>query len=225
MGWKEWKPKRLVCPHCGYDGTTHPLGPGYTSNPAPFYWIEDQPMTWPILGVLGKAPEGGQVIMSMDSEVGADSDSGTARIQCHACWKEFPPPEGIGKLDWTDERSFQEAGGFDAPADPTNPNPANLAPDHPCCCLVHDDPEAKCCPGWAHFEDPREIQRCDDCAGIGARNGLESDYAAIQAHRLQCGCDHPEQECRECGHEMHQCDEPGCFHCDHPHCDYTRKHT
>ena len=225
MGWKEWRPKRLVCPHCGYDGTTHPDGPGRTSNCAPFYWVEDQPMTWPILGVIGKAPEGGHIIMDMNSELGADSDGSSARIHCQNCYEEFPVPDGVGKLDWTDEHGFMAAGGFDGVADLANPEPANLAPDRPCCCLVHDDPAVQCCPGWAHFDDPREIQRCDDCHNIGARNGLASDYEAIQAHRRQCrNCDHPEQQCRECGSPMSQCDEPGCFHCNNPHCGYTRSH-
>lgn len=45
------------------------------------------------------------------------------------------------------------------------------------------------CEGWLHarsdFGD--EIERCDDC------NRFEDDDAAILAHRVECGCDHPEQ--------------------------------
>ena len=225
MGWKNWKPKRLVCPLCGYDGTTHPDGAGHTYDCDPFYWVEDQPMLWPILGVYGKAPEGGQIIMSMNSELGDESKSHTARIACASCGEEFPVPKGVSHTDWTDQRGFDDAGGFDRPACNDNPRPANLAPDIPCCCIGDLTSPHECCPGWAHFDDPVEIQRCDSCFHIGARSGLASDLEAILAHRRQHrSCDHPEQACRKCGGPMHQCEtgDPGCYHCDDAHCGGTR---
>ena len=225
MGWKDWKPKRLVCTNCGYDGTTHPSGPTQTYDCAPFAWVEDQPMTWPILGVLGKAIEGGTIIMDMNSELGDDSCSSTARIACGRCGEEFPVPKGVGHTDWTDAHTFEESGGFDLPTDASNPQPANLAPDIPCCCIGDLASSHECCPGWAHFDDPDEIQRCDQCATLPTRKGLEHDYAAIKVHRRQCGCDHPEVMCRKCGSSMHECKtgDPGCYHCDNNRCGGTRQ--
>ena len=71
MGWKTFKPNRLVCPHCGYDGTTSPYK--YENSRdydvPPFYWLEDTTEYWPVLAVAGKAVEKGTIQMSDESEI------------------------------------------------------------------------------------------------------------------------------------------------------------
>ena len=90
MGWKDFKPRRLVCPHCGYDGTTQPGKQNYDSPP--FYWCEDVTMVWSVVAVAGTAIERGTIQMSCDSDMPGDSFN--PRLFCGRCDAEFPVPNG-----------------------------------------------------------------------------------------------------------------------------------
>lgn len=54
-----------------------------------------------------------------------------------------------------------------------------------CTCCQGAGHAGPCCPGWLHMEEPREIQRCDDCGTY------ETDEDAAAAHARECGCDWP----------------------------------
>lgn len=65
------------------------------------------------------------------------------------------------------------------------------------------------CPGFLHMNEPFEIERCDECGRF------DTDDEARHVHRIECGCDHPDEarrspccrvpldedstECWECG--------------------------
>jgi hypothetical protein len=95
MGWKTFKPGRLVCPHCGYDGTSPPEK-HHAHDSAPFHWIEDMNVYWPVVAVNNS----GTIQMGYDSEYGDESDN--PRIECGSCHGEFPVPNGA-KSDWVDD--------------------------------------------------------------------------------------------------------------------------
>jgi hypothetical protein len=81
-----FRPGRLVCPHCGYDGTTPPQKhQDYDSTP--FFWLEDATAAWKILAVNGDAIQATETYDLRD-------DWFNARIQCASCFGEFPVPEG-----------------------------------------------------------------------------------------------------------------------------------
>ncbi len=89
--------------------------------------------------------------------------------------------------------------------------------------------------GWDHFggknepgAGPWEIMRCDDCFTYGGKNAVATDIEAILKHRIDCGCDWPEYQCRgkngwsgdiQCGEPMIElepflwvCKKPDCMH-------------
>ena len=48
------------------------------------------------------------------------------------------------------------------------------------------EPCSEGCKGWLHFDDPLEIERCDECGRF------KTDEEAVAAHRVECGCPWPE---------------------------------
>ena len=86
MGWMTFKPGRLVCPHCGYDGTTPPQK-HHDYDYTPFFWLEDATAGWKILAVNGDTIQATETYDLYD-------DWFNPRIQCGRCFGEFPVPEG-----------------------------------------------------------------------------------------------------------------------------------
>lgn len=86
--------------------------------------------------------------------------------------------------------------------------PVFIDPDNPPSYPPMLPEDARCsptCMGWDHFDDPYEIERCDDCGRFS------SDDEAILAHRDECGCAWPEYDpdrhmssapCPQCYREM-----------------------
>lgn len=99
MGWKTFRPGRIRCPHCGYEGTTPPEK-HHTYDTPPFLWVEDTIISWPVVAVKGVATEGGKIQMGFESSYG--EESGSPRIECMNCYGEFPVPEGA-TADWVDD--------------------------------------------------------------------------------------------------------------------------
>lgn len=52
---------------------------------------------------------------------------------------------------------------------------------------AHREPCFPGCPGWAHWHEPHEIEKCDECGWY------DDDDQAVFAHRVECGCDWPER--------------------------------
>jgi len=70
---------RLVCPHCGHEGT-----PG----DRPFTYVEDAELLRPVKGV-----EDGALLVQAYYEV--SDEGGEARLFCPACNRTFPVPAGL----------------------------------------------------------------------------------------------------------------------------------
>ena len=107
MGWKTFKPNRLVCPHCGYDGTTPPEKHQESYDVPAFYWLEDTTVVWSLVAVAGKAVERGTI--QLDEAPDISDDSFNPRLECGKCHGEFPVPDGVmsdyigyGEEDWSE---------------------------------------------------------------------------------------------------------------------------
>lgn len=78
---------KLVCPHCGHDGTAAtartPLG-SYGFN----YLADDV-----VCRDVELDPETGRVRLSADIKSGGAGAN--PRLECRACWQTFPAPEGV----------------------------------------------------------------------------------------------------------------------------------
>jgi hypothetical protein len=185
-----FRPRRLVCPYCGNDGSV----PDDRGRYPAFLWMENDLMIWEVVGVHGRAHDRGIVILENDGEH-EDHPNPDPRIYCQACGKEFPPPEGCRHgVEWeTDDDRWGDNSQF------------LTGPWWRC---------AEGCPGWLHVDDPYEIEKCDDCARF------MYDEDAILAHRVECGCGHNEAWCRKCDHEMRADDkDPLKLVCTNPLCD------
>ena len=92
MGWKTFKQGRLVCPLCGYDGTTPPDTHRKDYDSPSFYWLESNTVVREVIAVSGKAAERGTI--QMDDCYHLQDCGLNPRIQCGSCRGEFPIPEG-----------------------------------------------------------------------------------------------------------------------------------
>ncbi len=92
MGWKTFKPGRLVCSLCGYDGTTPPDTRQKDYDSPSFYWLENKTMVREVIAVTGKAAERGTI--QVDDCYHLQDGGFKPRIQCGRCRGEFPIPEG-----------------------------------------------------------------------------------------------------------------------------------
>jgi hypothetical protein len=107
MSYKNWRPGRLVCPHCGYDGTSPPGKDKHGMGPFTFCrWI---PRLYSILEVEGRADSRGVIIADYQ---GTQLDCGAYEnwvIVCNSCSKEFSFPDK-SELEWaTDEQIYDDS--------------------------------------------------------------------------------------------------------------------
>ena len=101
MGWKNFKPGRLVCPQCGYDGSSSPYKDG-AFDVAPFIWLEDTTARWNIIAI-------GKGRVQIEDGCSLDDEYWNPRIQCVSCGGEFPLPEGMtNEFIDADQASWEE---------------------------------------------------------------------------------------------------------------------
>ena len=101
MGWRSFRPNRLVCPFCNYDGSTPPHQK-CDFDVTPFLWLEDTTVHWNVVALNDKA-------IQMEDGCVHREDYWNPRIQCASCGGEFPPPTGkipefidLNQIDWSD---------------------------------------------------------------------------------------------------------------------------
>jgi hypothetical protein len=79
---------KLVCPHCGHDGTQETARPPLGS--CGFNYLADDVVCREVRG----HDEGGRVRLSSDFK--CQGSRGTnPRLECRSCWQTFPVPEGL----------------------------------------------------------------------------------------------------------------------------------
>lgn len=79
---------KLVCPHCGHDGTQETARPPLGS--CGFNYLADDVVCREVRG----HDEGGQLRLSSDFK--CQGSRGTnPRLECRSCWQTFPVPEGV----------------------------------------------------------------------------------------------------------------------------------
>jgi hypothetical protein len=77
---------RLICPHCGHDGTSATAKAPIRS--AGFYYLADEVVCRDVCGV----EDSGRLVLASEFQcVGARGVN--ARIECRSCWQTFPVPE------------------------------------------------------------------------------------------------------------------------------------
>jgi uncharacterized protein YoxC len=103
---------KLVCPHCGHDGTPATAKPPVGS--VGFNYLADDVVCREVRG----REESGRLVLA--SDVKCDGSGGTnARIECRSCWQTFPIPEGTQWIVASE------------PAQSASPGPQDVSPETP----------------------------------------------------------------------------------------------
>jgi hypothetical protein len=79
---------KLVCPHCGHDGTPETSKPPLGSFG--FNYLAEGIVCREVRGMDGA----GRLMLSGDFRC-EGSPAASARIECRSCWRTFPVPEGV----------------------------------------------------------------------------------------------------------------------------------
>src|SRR5512141_3033421 len=79
---------KLICPHCGHDGTSETTKPPLGSRG--FNFLADDVVCREVRGY----DENGRLRLSGDARCEGGGGA-NARIECRSCWQAFPMPEGL----------------------------------------------------------------------------------------------------------------------------------
>ncbi len=81
-------PDALLCPHCGYDGTTA------TEHGGTFRYLSDQTIWREVVDASGSGDDR-KILIDGKAEQYDEDEERNERLECRNCLKEFPIPTGL----------------------------------------------------------------------------------------------------------------------------------